>query len=153
MKPSTPGQISGSFIGLGLALGWCFPVLFADWIFYTTKPFHFLDDRMVLILGVVFAFSAATIPFLAALVQRSAADISYRRSLLRCSCIWIAGAAGSSLAVSLLAATIHHQAKSIPEWLVPSGLYFIPVTAGIVNLYLGLRRVRRAANHRMIGKG
>jgi hypothetical protein len=102
---------------------------------------------MIFVLGPVFGLSAATIPlFAAAVCQRSAATVSYRGLLFVYASVWVAVAALTSLAVSILTATVHHRTLSIPVWLVPAGLFFIPAGAGAVIFLVGFRGANGAAN-------
>jgi hypothetical protein len=125
----------------------CFPGLFADLIFYTTKPLHFLDPWMFLPFGAAFAISAATIPFSAALVRRSVPRASYRIFLLVYATTWVGVAALASLGVSLFTAAIHNATLSIPVWLVPIGFVFIPAAAGTTILLAGFRKATHTDEH------
>jgi hypothetical protein len=136
-------QFAVLFAVLGFVLGFCFPGAFAEWIFYTTKPFHFLDEWIVFILAALFALSATTIPFAAAVVPRSASAVSHRGTLLVFSGIWVVASLLTSLVVSLVTALIHHQTLSIPDWLISAGLLLVPVVAAITILIAGFWRARR----------
>ena len=113
------------FGGGGSILGACAFGL-VEKMFYTTKPFAFLNDWHFLVFFVLFTASFASIPI--------AAGRSNRRRLTLSVIAWVSAAILTAILVAIATATIHHRMLNIPDWLIPVGLWLVPVVPGIMTV-------------------
>jgi hypothetical protein len=111
----------------GLVLGF-FSMGFIPLVFYTTKPFHFLDEWALYLFVVLFAASFTLIPVAAARWPAI--------RIVRLFLVWIGATVIAGLVVSVHTAVVHNQTLSIPDWLLPTGLLSIPIISGVVTLVL-----------------
>jgi hypothetical protein len=124
------------FATLGYCAGWVFVPATMDWLYYTTKPLAFISDVTLWVLAVLFSASFSAIPLIAS--QGGGASRSPdSRVLLVLGLVWSASVCVALLVVRTVTAHIHNATLSIPEPLIPGGLFFIPVFAGFVVLLVG----------------
>jgi hypothetical protein len=136
-------QMVGLFGILGFWLGFILPIGFAERIFYTTKPYAFMDGWFIVALAFLVAASFAMIPFATVIVERSSSSLRYFTTLLTFTSIWLVIAVLTSVAVSIVTATVHHKTLDIPSWLIPAGLLLVAILPGVTVLSLGYLRARR----------
>jgi glucan phosphoethanolaminetransferase (alkaline phosphatase superfamily) len=116
---------------LGFCAGWVFVPLTMNLLYYTTKPMDLIEGETIWVFAVLFGASFSAIPFFAS----RGGDPSRRprlRVLLVLGLIWSTSIAVAFLIVRTVTAHIHNTTLDIPEQLIPGGLFFIPVFAGLV---------------------
>jgi hypothetical protein len=111
----------------GLVLGFC-SLGYLEVVFYTTKPFFFLEAWHVYLFIALFTISFALIPFTAAHSQHG--------RLIWFLIAWICVTVLTAFLVSVITAIIHHLTLGIPYWLIPVGLLLIPIVSGVMMLLL-----------------
>jgi hypothetical protein len=132
-----------AFAGIGFCAGWAFLPVTIGWLFYTTKPIAFLSDATLWVFAVLFGVSLAMIP-LSAPPGEDATRSPKAQALLVLGFIWSASGGGALLLVRAVTAHVHRVTLSIPEGLLPAGLFCIPVLAGVAVAAAGkLARRRR----------
>lgn len=111
-----------------------------EWIFYTTKPFHFLHERVLwgFILGGGISFSV--IPLASVLFHQAIEP----RPIGVLALVWLGTAFTASLIVRYATAIVHRSTLSLPEWLLPVGLLFIPASAALTVLLAGLWNMKKS---------
>ncbi len=128
----------------GLILGSC-SLGSVEKIFYTTKPFAFLDSWHLWLFIALFVISFACIPFAASRARRPSADadVPTRGRLVSLLAIWMCVAVVTAFLVSIITATIHHKTLSFPDWLIPAGLWLVPAIPCVTILLVGFWGARR----------
>ncbi|MGO8836177.1 MAG: hypothetical protein ACLQAH_15620 [Limisphaerales bacterium] len=127
-----PPKVSTSFTVLvfslaGLVLGFCSLGLL-EVMFYTTKPFAFLEGWQLMLFVALFTASFVLIPL--------AAARSHALRLIWFLVAWICTTVLTGFLVSVITAAVHHQTLDIPDWMIPTGLLLVPVASGIVIIVL-----------------
>ena len=134
------------FAILGLVVGVCFPGVI-EWMFYTTKPFHFIDDWVIFVLIALFGVSFAMIPLASVIAQRSSATVGRRHVLWPFVGVWLVSIALTCLTLSMVTARIHHATLSFPDWLIPVGLLLVPTAGAVIVLCSGVWKARRSERY------
>jgi hypothetical protein len=135
--PASKRSVVIAFATLGFCAGWVFMPTTMDWLYYTTKPMAFIGAVTLWVFAVLFAASLSAIPLFAP-QGGDAGRSPGLRVLLVFGFVWSVSAGVALLIVRTVTAHIHNTTLSIPEPLVPGGLFFIPVFAGLVVLLAGI---------------
>ncbi|MBI4661652.1 MAG: hypothetical protein HY735_22745 [Verrucomicrobia bacterium] len=125
-------------------LGFLFSLVFlywggVEWVFHTTKPFHFLDDSLLFAFILLFTASGCSVAMVG---QRFASGARYGARFAVVAGVWVGTVLLASVAVRIVAEAVHRSTQSIPEGLLPVGLLLIPALAAVSVLLVGFRRAR-----------
>jgi hypothetical protein len=114
-------------------------------IFYTTKPWFFIDEWISYAFFASFMLSVISIPVVESISQPQNSDSRYRGFGLVLASAWLTAVVISSLLVRFITAIVHRITLNIPDGLVPIGLMFIPIAAIATLWFIGFRKAKRRA--------
>ena len=129
--PTSKRSVVVAFATLGFCAGWVFVPVTMNWLYYTTKPMAFIGGGTVWVFAVLFGASLSAIPLFGSRGGGASRGPAFR-VLLVLGLIWSACIGLALLIVRTATAHIHNTTLNIPEPLIPGGLFFIPIFAGVV---------------------
>ena len=145
--PTSKRSVVVAFGTIGFCVGWVFLPATIDWLYYTTKPMAFIDGFTVWLFAVLFGASISLIPLFALHSENTSCSPKVR-PLLTLGLLWLASGSAAFLIVRVVTAHVHTVTLSLPDRLVPAGLFFIPIVAGVAVALAGIlaRGRRRTSN-------